>query len=66
MTNYDLIKDSSKERMAQILSAMSTAILKKVADELNGLIGAETPLLSLESELNLLNIYNEWLGETVE
>lgn len=66
MTNYEIIQSSSQERVAQLLSAMTIAILKKVADELNGIIGVETPLLPIENELEILNIYNEWLGETVE
>lgn len=66
MTNYEIIQSSSQERVAQLLSAMTIAILKKVADELNGIIGVETPLLPIENELEILNIYNEWLGETIE
>lgn len=61
MNYYEWIKSLSLDDMAGVFAGMAIQTLAISANDLNKIIGAETPELPAEDKVDLFNSFKEWL-----
>lgn len=61
VTNYDKIKNMSLDDMAGVFAGFAIQTLTIGANDLNKIIGAETPELPNEDKVDLFNSFKGWL-----
>jgi hypothetical protein len=61
MNNYEKLKNSDVDFFAYGISTLILAIIRKIADKLNGEINAKTPCLEAEDVNQFYDGIKEWL-----